>query len=65
MHLFVYAARNKLTRVAHVQQIQKRSSESLKRRNVEFMKRFENRHDFPDLASVEWKTVESFVGYQV
>ena len=37
----------------------------LKGRNEEFIKHFENRQDFPELASVDWSAIHGFVGFDV
>lgn len=45
-------------------QIMTSSAKSLSCKNAAFLQQFQNRHEYPDLASVDWDSVESFVGYK-
>jgi len=45
-------------------QIQKSSAAFLVRKNEAFIMQFQNRHNFPDLASVDWEIIDSFVGFE-
>ena len=46
-------------------QIKKSSAEFLAKKNTTFIEHFQNRHTYPELSAVSWKTVESFVGFEV
>jgi NhaP-type Na+/H+ or K+/H+ antiporter len=45
-------------------QMKKRSAEVLAQKNTDDMRQFRNRHDYPELALVDWSSVETLVGYQ-
>jgi len=45
-------------------QIQKRSASFLVHKNEACITQFQNQHNFPDLSSVDWESVGSFVGFQ-